>query len=319
MELPPDQEKLLQIFYPNFWNRVQKVQQKRIRFVHYTSAEVAANILKKKELWLRNASCMNDFTEIMHGLECIEKTINKSDSGIKFKSALNSTFDKLFDEIWGHLIGWETYLRTDTFLSCFSEHYDGEDAHGRLSMWRAYGGTTGVALVLKSAPFFTPNDSLKVDTSPVAYLDEKQFEDEIETITSNIIREVDFIRQRGRNEIFKLIFDALRFAALCTKHEGFREEQEWRILHCPSYAKSNILRKEIEIVRGVPQQVYKLPLVNIPKEGLFGITLPNLIDRIIIGPTAYPTQLRTTFIDLLLQAGVTEAQNKVVISGIPLR
>jgi hypothetical protein len=44
---------------------------------------------------------------------------------------------------------------TGTYLACLSEHQD-EDEHGRLPMWRAYGATTGIALVINAAPVIGP-------------------------------------------------------------------------------------------------------------------------------------------------------------------
>jgi hypothetical protein len=56
-------------------------------------------------------------------------------------------------------------LALRTFVACFSEHggtnWDAsdrdhqEDAFGRLSMWRAYGRGSGVALVLNHKPFMS--------------------------------------------------------------------------------------------------------------------------------------------------------------------
>ena len=34
-------------------------------------------------------------------------------------------------------------IRLNTYITCVSEHQDSEDKHGRLSMWRAFGGGTG--------------------------------------------------------------------------------------------------------------------------------------------------------------------------------
>ena len=51
-------------------------------------------------------------------------------------------------------------MRTDTYLTCVSEHKAEEDTLGRLSMWRAYyGGTNGVALVMDIAAFQAPGPS----------------------------------------------------------------------------------------------------------------------------------------------------------------
>lgn len=77
--------------------------------------------------------------------------------------------------------------------------------------------------------------------------------------------------------------------------------------------------KEIEVVQGVPQPVYKIPLKDIPEAGLFGITIPALIDRIIIGPTRDPLAIVEEFADLLAKADVEEPYKKIFVLNIPLR
>jgi hypothetical protein len=61
----------------------------------------------------------------------------------------------------------------------------------------------------------------------------------------------------------------LAFAVLCTKHPGFAEEAEWRVIHCPWWENSPHLLKETELIQGVPQPVYKIALEDIPEKGLF--------------------------------------------------
>ena len=46
----------------------------------------------------------------------------------------------------------------------------------------------------------------------------------------------------------------------CTKHKGFDEEREWRALYLPTLWSSPLMEQGIEIISGVPQRVYKLPL-----------------------------------------------------------
>jgi hypothetical protein len=110
----------------------------------------------------------------------------------------------------------------------------------------------------------------------------------------------------------------LRFAALCTKHPGFAEEKEWRVVYCPALEQSPYLMKDIAIVRGVPQPIYKIPFKDIPEAGFAG-AIPAMLSRIIIGPTQYPLALAEAFVELLAEAGVTEPDTKVRVSDIPLR
>jgi hypothetical protein len=193
---------------------------------------------------------------------------------------------------------------SDTYLTCVSERSDSEDLTGRLSMWRAYGEQTGVAFVMNNPLFVTPSDALKAYSSPVAYLNDQGFAREFSRVVDNINTEADFIRTQGRDAIRTFIFHMFRSAALCTKHLGFLEEKEWRVVYSPSAELSPYLIKEIQSIGGVPQPIYKIPLKDIPEEGLSGAEIPALLDRIIIGPTEYPLAIREAFLQLPSDAGV---------------
>ena len=186
-------------------------------------------------------------------------------------------------------------------------------------MWRAYGGITGVALVLNNSPFLTPSDALKAYTSPVEYDDGEMLEQELDRIADNLLTEAKLVELQGWEAIKGWVFRMLWSAAVSRKHPGFREEKEWRVVYSPNLERSGHLIEEIREIRGVPQKIYKIPLKNIPDQGLFGIEIPDLLDRIIIGPTPYGFTIREAFINLLAQAGVKEPDRKVVLSNIPLR
>ena len=76
---------------------------------------------------------------------------------------------------------------------------------------------------------------------------------------------------------------------------------------------------EVKVIGGTPQLIYKIPLKDIPGEGLIGVEIPQILDRIIIGPTEHPIVARQAFVKLLERSGVAEASQKVFVSEIPLR
>jgi hypothetical protein len=186
-------------------------------------------------------------------------------------------------------------------------------------MWRAYGGPTGVAAVLNPDVFLSVSSALEAFTSPVAYLSQEAFAAEFERVVSNIDANRDWLISEGREDLLNRVFTAFRFAVLCTKHPGFAEEREWRIVYAPSFGKSEKIKETVELIRGVPQIVYSIPFHDYPDEDLLGAELPQLINRIIIGPTQFPEQLREATVKLLEAANVPDAQSKVVCSTIPLR
>jgi hypothetical protein len=316
--MTPDAARLTNLLMPYAMRKQVYIKRRNARFVHYTSAEVAISILTNSTVWMRNAVTMNDFLEVEHGKRCLFSAY-KSPAGIKLREILNGTeagLDKRLEELFN---AWLEELETQTFLTCFSEHRDCEDTLGRLSMWRAYGGSNGVALVFNNSPFLAPTDALKAYSSPVAYLDVEAFEQSFSQIVEGLVSEWEFLQRFGAEGIIRSLFVTFRFAVLCTKHPGFREEREWRVLYSPAYESSKHIKHDVEIVRGVPQQVYKIPLKNIPDEGFVGAELPDLLDRIIIGPTDNQLPMLHAFRSILKEMGVNDPDSKVAVSAIPLR
>lgn len=318
LELTPDLERAVGIFHPFTLERMRDIGARAARLVYYTTADAAMHILRNKEVWMRQSSCMNDYSEVEYGLALTQQVYNESEEGRRFQTSLEELFPGINEEIAQRLKNLIPHLVLNTYLTCVSEHLDEEDAFGRLSMWRAYGGSAGVALVLDNSVFLTPADGLKAYSSPVAYLDRQSCEVEFAHIADNARAEAQFLRGLGREEVIGRVVNMFRFAAVCTKHPGFAEEREWRVIYCPTIEESPHLPKVLLPVNGLPQYVYKIPLQDIPEAGYFG-AVSRLVARIIIGPTQYPRTLFEAFVELLGEAGVKEPHTKVTISDIPLR
>jgi hypothetical protein len=315
--MDPVHARLLSIFLPNAFNRFTHVRSNNLRFVHYTNADVAAQILKHKRIWMRLSSTMNDFMEIEHGFECLNATW-KSNLGAEFKALLEQIRNGLSNEIETKFNAWLPGFRDQTYLTSFSEHDDDEDVLGRLSMWRAYGGSTGVAMVINNAPFLAESSELNIYSSPVGYHDTDSFALEFESVVGAVRKEMDFLKVQADEVIQAYVFHMLRFSILCTKHPGFREEREWRVIYNPSYEHSSQLEHHVETVRGIPQGVVKIPLKRFTAESL-DLQPRTLINRIIIGPNEYGTEMREAFLKLLRDARVPDGSVAVVNSHIPLR
>lgn len=291
------------------------------RFVHYTSAEAAIKIIQSKELWMRNASCMNDLSEVQYGLRSWNDCYFNSPEGEYFRKVLDAAYPAFTNNFNRYVVDWSPSIYTRTFISCLSQHDPAEDIHGRLSMWRAYGGSAGVALVLNLGKVIeSGNDALKAYTSPVAYLNDENFRREIATIAQSVQENLDSLRASVPfDQFFNHMFRTFLFAATCTKHEGFKEELEWRVVHAPDIFPSEVVLGSVETINSIPQTVYKLPLKNDPGRGIAGISITDLVDSVIIGPTQFPIALHDAFARELEAAGVKSASSKVKTSGIPLR
>lgn len=315
----PVEDRIRRVLFPEATRRLQAVKEHGRRFVHYTSAAVAMSIISNARVWMRNAATMNDFMEVEHGLYMLAGAYNGDPGKSALRPAIDAVFPGSSDWLQGFFNSWQPLLKTDTYMTCVSEHHDDEDTLGRLSMWRAYGGRSGVALVLRPDAFQLNSQALNAYSSPVIYPTRPEFDALVLEVADNIGKERAFLQTLGKERFQQALFSMCRFAALCTKHPGFKEEQEWRVVHSPTMHPSKRLEKSIESVRGTTQRVYKIPLEDVPEEGLVGLSIPSLLDRIIIGPTDHPQVMAEAFRDLLRSAEVEDVDDKVRVSDIPLR
>ncbi len=276
------------------------------------------NILRDKKIWMRNASGMNDFMEVTHGFNCLNAAY-KGETGKEFNALLDAVFPGFSDRLKNLFNGWLNDLKFNTYLLCVSEHEDNEDINGRLSMWRGYGSASSVAFVLNTKVFFGEADDFGAFSSPVAYCDDAKFESEFRKIVENVKKDASFLKTLNQDIVLGIIFQMLRIASVCTKHPGFHEEQEWRVIYSPNLFNSKYIERAHASLNGTPQTIYKIPLKDVPEIKLDGAEISKLIDRIIIGPTQYPMVMWEAFVGLLKGADVENAEGKVFVSNIPLR
>ena len=289
------------------------------RLVHYTSAESAYKIIKGRQIWLRNASMMNDFSEIEHGLQCLISAW-ASEPGQKLQAMLNRIKDGLRDEIAGLFDGHTDAIKRATYIISLSEHDDDEDKLGRLSMWRAYGARAGVAMVLNNTAFAATTDEMKVYSSPVFYQDFEQFGAWFESWVDKLLAAEAGLSTVDPALLQWWMFYAFRSFVLCTKHPGFAEEREWRVFYSPTFeGETEWVSHSVEIIGGIPQLVMKLSLHDNAEKGITGVVPATLFNRIIIGPCEHPVQVRAGIASALTDSGVAEPLANMWISFIPLR
>lgn len=307
-----------ELFVPHILERRAAFTEGR-RLVHYTTAEAAYRIISGQQMWLRNAQMMNDFSEIQHGIDCLIHAW-ESDGGKSLQAMLDRIQPGLRDDLAKLFDGHTDAFRVGTFITSLSEHADSEDEYGRLSMWRAYGGRAGVALVLNNAAFAAETGEMHVFSSPVFYFDVRKFTEWFQHWAGSLLAAEGKLQELGGELVRNWLFTVFRSFALCTKHPGFEEEREWRVFYSPVFeGESEWVSSEIEIIRGVPQLVMKLSLRDDPERGIVGVAPNKLINRVIIGPCDYPLQVRAGIGMALQQAGISNPLEITWLSLIPLR
>jgi hypothetical protein len=296
----------------------KQADQAHVRFVHYTSAEAGLRIIEKKRIWMRNVTCMPDYKEVHHGYGILLNLFREKSNRQMFNEAIDACAPgaaeeafKLFDRGWND-------ISLDTYITAISEYDEREDPHGRLSMWRAFGGSAArVALVFKVPVSLLTAGVFNLVFSPVAYLTDQEVRDQFGNIVQNVRANCDFLRSVGHQRLVTGVLNMLVAGVTCLKHPGFREEREWRLIYGPKRWPSSLIELSTEVVYGIPQVIYRIPFdgaaPGVPSE----FDLARLFDRLIIGPSQYPWSMVEAYVLALRNAGVAEPQ--VVPSNIPIR
>ena len=87
--MPIDPKQFGATFLPYATRRGEELRRSQHTcMVHYTSAANFIDIVKGKQIWLRNSSVMNDFSEIQHGSQLLS-SVRKSPLGDKFRNILD--------------------------------------------------------------------------------------------------------------------------------------------------------------------------------------------------------------------------------------
>ncbi len=318
-----NQQQLGKLFMPYAMRTLETAQANQVKFVHYTSADTATRIIRNEEVWLRNSLVMNDFSEVQHGVDCLISSWTDPDLGGRLKAVLEAIEPGFVEEFEATFDAHKHEREVQSFIMSVSEHgIDGsqEDDLGRLSMWRAYGGDTNVAIVFDSAPFYSEVETLFVISTPVLYADKEGFKDEFRILVEGLEKELPLLQSIGKAMVLQYLFWAFHLAALSTKHPGFAEEREWRVIYSPSvFGNSDLVNSEIETVAGVPQKVIKVPLKPDAEKNYEGYPIANILEKIIVGPTETPWPIYESLALLLEEKGVEDPYGKVTISEIPLR
>ena len=200
---------------------------------------------------------MNDFSEVRHGLELVRDAY-RSPAGARLLDFLDGVHPGLRARARERFEAIAATIRTSTYITCLSEHDRAEDHVGRLSMWRAYSQACGVALVLNARPLLgRGSTAVGVNAGPVEYADRKTFLAGFDAFVEQMLAERDYIAELGPDAASRDLAGSYYYAALSTKHPGFAEEREWRVVFNPTLDAADHLVRSVEVCRNEPQVIYK--------------------------------------------------------------
>jgi hypothetical protein len=300
----------------NLFQYAQGIPAEGQQFAYYCSAKTAISMLEKGTFWMRIASAMNDWSEAQHGLNIVDR-MQLGEPAHTFKSALNDCHSGFFDDLVSNAVTWAPTLGQTTFITCVTEHdhKDPRETDGKLSMWRAYGAGGGGAVALLLNPQVLRDTGFAgARFRKVHYSHDLGVQQRVVEIAQRILCEAPRLRVTPREKIWVHAQYLIADLILCTKHPGFREEIEWRLIADRNFAAIKPLI-EVETPRGHPEPVVKLRIAsgNPPRQRA------EWLDQIIIGPSPHQNQLRDALITKLTELGVHDAARRVRPSTIPYR
>lgn len=284
---------------------------------YYTSASTLFNILDNKEVWLRSTMCMNDYQEIRYAASKLKEILRKNNKKMfnQFIEVLEQIIPGKITEIRDILndiltnIAGGLYLHT--YIMCFTEHDDSIFPDGNLQMFNSYGRGNGACLI------FDKNKLQELDLPiyKVHYSNERNIDEKLIQLLNRLKEQAEELRGVDVNKIINYL--QLFFISLITttKHPGFSQENEWRLIindRLIQYDETfkNVQNEKVKCVNGVPQIIKTLKL-----EGY-----ENLLKKIILEPR-YTMAAEKLAISKILKHDwkVDNSMDIIRISEIPIR
>jgi hypothetical protein len=294
---------------------------KRPLLAHYTSMVVLEAILRDNEVWFSNPLFMNDLEEVRFGINQgaslfmtspeIESACGSEQRSNMLKAAFKFWYDQFANE---HVL--------DTYVFCLSEHVK-EDTDGLLSMWRGYGGNgSGAAILFDTAKLSPPEESPLI----LAEVHYGTTEKRINWLRERIMQFVEILAKSNIPDdklhlCSYYFFERLKMFAIFSKHFGFGEEHEWRVVYMRDRDKAKVFDRMFGYwmgPRGVEPKL-KLKMDAVPDLADIGLNLSAIVDKVILGPSLSSPLARNTIIRMVENLGRSDLKDRIISSTIPFR
>jgi len=317
-------DEIHQIFEP-LWEDVNledNFPTKRPLLAHYTSIGTLESILRTDEVWFSNPLYMNDLDEVKFG---VIEGVNAFRKSIEIKQACPSAahYEALAGSFEACFSLFDQEHVFDTYVFCLAEHRP-ERRDGLLSMWRGYGGNgQGAALVVDSSKFEYLQGVVPLVISKVTYAstnDRLKWIDDKMKHLAQLIQKNNLPPEKLGIPAYQL-FERIKLFALFTKHDGFSDEQEWRI----AFLKERDINKKFDgmfhYAVGKNGIEPKLKFKVAPVEGYTSndLSLEKIVDSIILGPMLSSPMAINSVKRMLETIGKKSLADRVIASSTPFR
>lgn len=198
---------------------------------HYTSIQTIELILKNNEFWLSHPLNMNDHQELIGGLGFAWKAINECKELQRAFRTENQYLEFLNEfQAWQNFYGENDGF--DLYLGCFSKH-DVTKPDGQLAMWRGYGDYgNGAAFVIDTSKLQPKPDNPLVLAAVYYGTDDERYlwcQEKVKVFADHIQR--FGLADTDISDAAYYLFERFLLFSLFSKHIGFSEEQEWRVVY----------------------------------------------------------------------------------------
>lgn len=312
-------------YFEPIWADLRPADQRFPRFrplvAHYCSITTLEAVVRNEQLWFSNPLFMNDYEELLFGLTYSRNRFLQNTS---VRNAFKTTerYDKFRKQVLWIYDQFDKGLLFDIYIACFGEH-DPADNDGLLSMWRGYGADgSGAALVFNTAVLTEiPHSPLRMD--PVTY---GTTEERLAWIDRILERFAELAAARDIPEdAFHVcaaeLFERFLTLSVFTKHRGFREEKEWRVVYSRHYDPNQVLTGMLGyfINGGVVEPKLKFKIAPLDGAAAGGVTLEQLVVKIILGPNGASVRSTMAVRRMLETLGKPALAERVVTSSTPYR
>lgn len=316
-----DHKKYFEPIWADFRPADQRFPRYRPLVAHYCSIATLEAVIKNEQLWFSNPLYMNDYEELVFGLVHSRNRFLQSTS---VRNAFKTTerYDRFRQQVLWIYDQFDKGLLFDIYIACFAEH-DPADNDGLLSMWRGYGADgSGAALVFNTAVLTEiPHSPLRMD--PVTY---GTSEERLAWIDRILEKFAELVAARDIPEdAFHVcaaeLFERFLTLSVFTKHRGFREEKEWRVVYSRHYDPNQVLTGMLGyfVNGGTVEPKFKFKIAPLDGAAAGGVTLEQLMVKIILGPNGASVRSTMAVRRMLETLGKPALAERVVTSSTPYR
>jgi hypothetical protein len=282
---------------------------------------VVESILANEEVWFSNPLFMNDLQEMRFGLNLGARLF--SDAELLKQAGGTDLRVSILQHAFGHYFQqFESQAVFDTYVFCLSEH-EASNVDGLLSMWRSYGQHgSGAALVFDTTKLtMVPTSPLLV--AKVSYGSDEDRTQQLQALLNQwaeICARID-LPDGSLHVAASCAFMAVKAFALTTKHRGFSEEAEWRIVYYPERDTTGALKQFFGYCIGSQgiEPKLKYPIGFIQNVSAPDLVLDRLLHKIILGPSLSSPLAKRGFQRMLESIKKPNYIERLHTSGIPLR